>query len=420
LIPRRMEEERLTISLQVPVISQEIVLVSAGEGSIFDLITLLVRGKHGIVSKDFAKISRLVHNGNEPERLIRKYANLQPCDTLRRYLLDAVSLNLDWTELKKLIWKRKGEAEHEYQKYTMQVESRVLLVIGLGTFLPIIFSISVFINSLWRNLVAMLIIAMLFIVLLIMLDRWLMKPIRKVEILGSSEFTWQKRGVFNHTVKEELQETVVVLSLLGEFLCREKISPESAIMSVSQVYGGWLSPLLVEIARKISYDGETFNSAWHWFKGNLVNVQCRQIVGILPQMIEKTAEEAGERLMEVSSYVRENMTLIDERENIFAAQRFKSKLLSLFSSAALGLVAALSPLFAAINMQQTSFIGSRALISSSDVITTTLVLLSMATLNTLNAMRTVRAEKPMLYVLISVSVFLTVFFLSIHLTNGFA
>jgi uncharacterized membrane protein YidH (DUF202 family) len=59
------------------------------------------------------------------------------------------------------------------------------------------------------------------------------------------------------------------------------------------------------------------------------------------------------------------------------------------------------------------------LTSTNDVITTTIILLSMAALNTLNAMKTVRAEKPLFYVLISVSVFLTVFSLSIHLMNGF-
>nr|MDO8099879.1 hypothetical protein [Candidatus Njordarchaeota archaeon] len=417
-IPRKMEEEKLAISYQVPIILQEIVLASAGSGSIFDLITLLVKGKHPIVSKAFAKITKRVSNGDEPEKLIRKYANLQPCQTLRRYLLDAVSLGLNWTELKNVFSRSRGEAEYEYQKYTMQVESRVLLVIGLGTFWPIIFSISIFVNSLWHNVPVMLLIALLFLVLLALLQKLLMKPVINVEILGDPKRSYEMRGVLNHTAKEELQETIVILSLVGEFLCREKVSPESAVKSVSQVYGGWLSPLFTELARRISYNAETFNDAWQWFKNNLTNIQCRQIIGILPQMIEKTAEEAGERLIDVVSYVRENMALTEERENIFAAQRFKAKLLSLFSSAALGLVAALSPLFAIVSAQHMSFIGSGSLTSTHDVIITAIVLLSMTALNTLNAMKTVRAEKPMFYALVSASIFMTVFTLSIHLVSG--
>jgi len=419
-IPRRMEEEKLVISYQVPIILQEIALASAGSGSMFDLIVLLVKGKHPIVSKAFAKITRRVSNGDEPEKLVRKYANLQPCQTLRRYLLDAISLNLDWAELKNVLTKRRGEAEYEYQKYTMQVESRVLLVIGLGTFWPIIFSISVFVNGLWHDVPVMLLIALLFLILLALLQKLLMKPIINVEILGSPERSYQMGGVFNHTAKEELQETIVILCLIGEFLCREKVSPESAVKSVSQVYDGWLSPLFTELARKISYNGETFNDAWQWFKSNFTNIQCRQIIGILPQMIEKTAEEAGERLIEVVSYVRENMALTEERENIFAAQRFKAKLLTLFSSAALGLVAALSPLFTIVGVHHISFIGPGSLISTNDVTVTAIVLLSMTALNTLNAMKTVRVEKPLLYAFVSVSIFVTVFTLSIHLVSGLA
>nr|MDO8134802.1 hypothetical protein [Candidatus Njordarchaeum guaymaensis] len=173
-------------------------------------------------------------------------------------------------------------------------------------------------------------------------------------------------------------------------------------------------------ARRISYNGETFNDAWQWFKSNFANIQCRQIIGILPQMIEKTAEEAGERLIEIVSYVKENMALIEERENIFAAQRFKAKLLSLFSSAALGLVAALSPLFTIVSAQHMSFIGSGSLTSTNDIIVTTIVLLSMTALNTLNAMKTVSAEKPALYALLSVSIFMTVFILSLQSIKGLA
>lgn len=419
-IPRRIEKEKLVISYQVSIILQEIVLASAGSGSIFDLITLLVKGKHPIVSKAFAKITRRVSNGDEPEKLIRKYANLQPCETLRRYLLDAVSLDLDWTELKKVLSKRRGEAEHEYQRYTLQVESRVLLIIGLGTFWPIIFSIAAFVNGLWHNVPVMLLIALLFLFLIALLQKLLMKPIRNVEILGGPGHAYDTRGLFNHTAKEELQETMTILPLLGEFLCREKVSPESAVNSVSQIYSGWLSPLLTEVARRISYNGETFNDAWQWFKSNFANIQCRQIIGILPQMIEKTAEEAGERLIEIVSYVKENMALIEERENIFAAQRFKAKLLSLFSSAALGLVAALSPLFTIVSAQHMSFIGSGSLTSTNDIIVTTIVLLSMTALNTLNAMKTVSAEKPALYALLSVSIFMTVFILSLQSIKGLA
>jgi hypothetical protein len=419
-ISRKIEKEKLVISYQVPLILQEIVLASAGSGSIFDLVILIAKGNHGIVSKAFARIAKHVSNGEEPEKLVKRYANSQPCESLRRYLVDAIAANLEWSELKKVLRERKGEAEYEYQKYTMQVESRVLLIVGLGTFWPIIFSVAVLVSSMSNNLVSLIIIASLFIVLLLLLQNLLMKPIRRTEILGAQGDAHRKKGLLNHTPKQELQELMVVLSLIGESLHRERVSPEAALRAAGEAYDGWLRPILKDIISKILYNGETFDVAWLSLGEKFTSSQCRQIIGMLPQMLEKTAEEAGERLIEVVSYIKENQVLIEERENVITAQRFKAKLLSLFSSAALGLIGALSPLFSLISTRgpDTSSFGLPTF--GHDMMIPTVVLMLMTVINTFNAMKTVGAEKPILYTVFSCSVFLTVFTTSIHLIGGLA
>jgi hypothetical protein len=419
-IPREIEKEKVMISYQVPLILQEIVLASAGSGSIFDLVILVAKGNHGIVSKAFARIVSSVSNGEEPEKLVREYANSQPCESLRRYLVDAIAANLEWSELKKVLRERKGEAEYEYQKYTMQVESRVLLIVGLGTFLPIIFSVAVLVSSMSNNLLSMIIIATLFIILLLLLQKLLMKPIRRTEILGAQGNVHREKGPLNRTAKQELQELMVVLSLVGEFLHRERVSPEAALRAAGEAYDGWLKPILEDTILKILYNGETFDIAWLNLGDRFTSGQCRQIIGMLPQMLEKTAEETGERLIEVVSYIKENQALIEERENVITAQRFKAKLLSLFSSAALGLIGALSPLFSLISTRGpgTSPFGLPTL--SHDIMIPTIVLLLMTAINTFNAMKTVGVEKPILYSSFCCSVFLAVFAASIYLIGGLA
>ncbi len=417
-VPRKFEKEKAIISYQVPLIVQEIVLASAGSGSIFDLVVLVARGNHGTVSKAFSKIVKYIDNGEEPERLVRKYANSQPCESLRRYLLDALSVDLDWSELKKVLKERKGEAEFEYQRYTMQVESRVLIIVGLGTFWPIIFSVAVFVNSLSNNLLSMITMALLFVVLLLILQKQLMKAVRRTEILGEERNVQGMNGLLNHTAKEELQELMVVLSLIGELLYRERVSPESALRVASETYNGWLSPVISETVRRILYNGEAFNDAWLWLRNKFSSDQCRQIIGMLPRMIERTAEEAGERLTEVVSYVKENQALIEERENVLSAQRFKAKLLTLFSSAALGLIGAISPLFAMIGTRQLSTPAFGFSVLSHDTMIPTIVLLFMTTINTFNAMKTVGVEKPLVYTCFCTSVFLAAFAISIHLMSG--
>jgi hypothetical protein len=418
-IPRKFEKEKVTISSQVPLILQEIILSSAGSGSIFDLVMLVAKGNHGIVSKAFAKIARRISNGEAPEKLVRRYANSQPCDSLRRYLVDAIAANLEWDELKKVLRERKGEAEYEYQKYTMQVESRVLLIVGLGTFLPIIFSVAVLMNSMSNNTFSSIIVATLFIVLLLLMQNLLMKPIRGTEILGA-QVANRKNGLLNRTTKQELQELMVVLSLMGESLHIEGVSPEAALRATGEAYDGWLEPILRDTISKILYNGETFDIAWLSLGDKFTSGQCRQIIGMLPQMLEKTAEEAGERLVEVVSYIRENQGLIEERENVITAQRFKAKLLSLFSSAALGLIGALAPLFSMVGTQEpsTSPFGLPTL--GHDIMIPTVVLLLMTVINTFNAMKTVGADKPILYTFFCSSVFLVVFATSIRLIGGLA
>jgi hypothetical protein len=332
--------------------------------------------------------------------------------------LDALSVDLDWSELKKVLKERKGEAEFEYQRYTMQVESRVLIIVGLGTFWPIIFSVAVFVNSLSNNLLSMIIMALLFVVLLLILQKQLMKAVRRTEILGEQRNVQGMNGLLGHKAKEEMQELMVVLSLIGELLYRERVSPESALRVASETYDGWLSPLILETAQKILYNGETFNDAWLWLRNKFSSDQCRQIIGMLPRMIERTAEEAGERLIEVVSYVKENQVLIEERENVLSAQRFKAKLLTLFSSAALGLIGAISPLFAVISTRQFSTPAFGFSVLTHDTMILTIVLLLMTTINTFNAMKTVGVEKPLVYTCFCTSVFLTAFAISIHLMSG--
>lgn len=419
-IPRKFEKEKVVISYQVPLILQEIVLASAGSGSIFDLVILVAKGNHGIVSKAFARIAKHISNGEQPEKLVRRYANSQPCESLRRYLVDAIAANLDWIELKKVLRERKGEAEYEYQRYTMQVESRVLLIVGLGTFWPIIFSVAVLVNSMSNNLLSMIIVATLFIVLLLILQNQLMKPIRRTEILGAQGDTRRRKGSLDHTAKQELQELMVVLSLIGESLHREGFSPEAALRETGEAYSGWLSPILKDAVSKILYNGETFDVAWLQLRDKFTSNQCRQIISMLPQMLEKTAEEAGERLVEVVSYIKENQVLIEERENVITAQRFKAKLLSLFSSAALGLIGALSPLFSMISNRGLIIPSFRLLTLSPDTMIPTIVLLLMTVMNTFNAMKTVGVDRPIIYTCFCSSVFLAVFAASIHLIGGLA
>ncbi|WXG43042.1 MAG: hypothetical protein WED04_03100 [Promethearchaeati archaeon SRVP18_Atabeyarchaeia-1] len=418
-IPRELEREKLTISYETPLILQEIILASAGSESIFDLAKMVVMGKHPIVSKAFSRIVEHVNNGDRPEELVMRYANYQPCETLRRHLMDAISLNLEWSEIKRVLQGRRGEAEFEYEKYTMQTETRILLIVGFGTFWPIIFSIAIFINNLWRNLLSMVFVALLFSVLLYVLQRRLMKPVRNVQILGGENSGQRAKGLLNHTLKEELQETIILMSILGELLHRENVSPERAVKRASEIYRGWLSPILNELTYRIIYDGETFGEAWMRFANSFSNPQCRQVLGTLPLMIERTAEVAGERLIDVASYIKENQTLIEERENVLGAQRFKAKLLSVFSSAALGLIAALSPLFMMVGMRQFSLSFFTSSLWSSDAMVSVMVLLLMTLTNTFNVAKAVGIEKPAVYLCSSASVFLVVFILSTRMISGF-
>jgi hypothetical protein len=136
-------------------------------------------------------------------------------------------------------------------------------------------------------------------------------------------------------------------------------------------------------------------------------------------MIEKTAEVAGERMIEVAFYIKENQTLIEERESVLVAQRFKAKLLSVFSSAALGLVGALSPLFMLVGTRQFNLAMFPSSIWAGDTIVAVVVLLLMTITNTFNVTKAVGMERPVIYVFSSVSVFLVVFILSVRLISGF-
>ncbi|UCH05793.1 MAG: hypothetical protein JSW05_06410, partial [Candidatus Thorarchaeota archaeon] len=67
------------------------------------------------------------------------------------------------------------------------------------------------------------------------------------------------------------------------------------------------------------------------------------LLSMIPLMCEASAVAAGERISRIAARLVQRSSVAKERESIIAAQRLKVYLLSLTSSAVLGLLAALSP-----------------------------------------------------------------------------
>jgi hypothetical protein len=150
-------------------------------GSTFDAIYFVAKSNFPRVSQDFEKILYRVNNNESPEKLLLDYAQKQPSTTLRKHIttlfvvndLDsAVDLMKDSTQF---------EVRNAYDRFTLELDSRLALAIGMSTIIPIFLGLFLIIYGL-ANSPFILLTVPLHIALLHVLKNQILS--NKVELVG--------------------------------------------------------------------------------------------------------------------------------------------------------------------------------------------------------------------------------------------
>ncbi len=329
---------RLGLSEEADLVFEQFVLVFQSDGTIFDAIEMVAQSRHPYLSPIFQGMILRINEGVPPETCLSEFAKNQPSDDLRRYIMGILSALEQKTELLDLLSGESFEADMTLRQRNLELESRLLVVAALATYVPIMLTLAVSLSGYATNPMVLLLVPLFIAMNLLLKNRF------------SSQFSAyfdrpNKAGVFQPSqreIVEEYDEFLNFLMLLGERL-RSGDTLEVAITEVRNDTGSEVQQLIDPAINSIYWGGGSSKEAFLISAGTAKGQRVSNMLEMIPAMCEVSATAAGERLARIAGRLVQRSAVAKERETIVAAQRLKVYLLSLTSSAVLGLLTALSP-----------------------------------------------------------------------------
>jgi hypothetical protein len=230
------------------------------------------------------------------------------------------------------------EADLGLRQRNLELESRLLIVAALTTYMPIMATLTIALSGYATN-IAILLIAPIFIVLNNLLKS------RFTSQFASYFDRPQENGVFipsQTDIIKEYDEFLNFLILLGE-----RLSLGDTLEVALPVVRDHVEPSvqrLVDIAiESIYWKNHSIEEAIKVASEKALGQRVANMLNMIVLMCEASTIEAGNRLTKIAARLMKRSAIAKERDSIIAAQKMKVYLLSYTSATVLGLMASLSP-----------------------------------------------------------------------------
>jgi hypothetical protein len=333
-----MNSYKLGLSEEADLVFEQFILVFQSGGTIFDAIEMVAQSDHPYLSMAFKQIISKINEGTPPETCLMEFAKDQPSDDLRRYFTAIVSSLEKKTDLIDNLSGESFEADLALRQKNLELESRLLIVAALVTYMPIMFTLAASLAGFATNIMILL-VAPIFILL---------------NALLKSRFSRQFSAYFDRpretsivppTQKEIISEYDAFLNfliLLGERL-RSGDTLEVSLMSIRDDLEIEVQNL-IDIALIATYEeGASIVEGMTLASEKALGQRVSQMLNMIAIMCETSAQAAGDRLSKIATRLVKRSAIAKERDSIIAAQRMKVYLLTITSAAVLGMLASLSP-----------------------------------------------------------------------------
>ena len=333
-----MNNYKIGLSEEADLVFEQFILVFQSGGTIFDAIEMVAQSDHPYLSLAFKQMIRRINDGTPPETCLMEFAKDQPSDDLRRYFTALVSSLEKKTDLIDTLSGESFEADLALRQKNLELESRLLIVAALVTYVPIMFTLAAALAGYATNILIVL-VAPIFILM---------------HALLKSRFSRQFSAYFDRpretsivppTQKQIISEYDAFLNfliLLGERL-RSGDTLEFSLMAISDDLEIEVQKL-IDIALNAAYiEGASIAEGMALASEKALGQRVSQMLNMIAIMCETSAQAAGERLSKIATRLVKRSAVAKERDSIIAAQRMKVYLLTITSAAVLGMLASLSP-----------------------------------------------------------------------------
>ncbi len=333
-----MNSYKLGLSEEADLVFEQFILVFQSGGTIFDAIEMVAHSDHPYLSMVFKQMIGEINEGTPPEICLMDFAKDQPSDDLRRYFTAIVSSLEKKTDLIDTLSGESFEADLALRQKNLELESRLLIVAALVTYVPIMFTLAASLAG-YATSILVLLVAPVFILM---------------NALLKSRFSRQFSAYFDRpretsivapTQKQIISEYDAFLNfliLLGERL-RSGDTLEVSLASIHDDIDIEVQTLVDEVLSAIHKDEASITEGMARASEKALGQRVSQMLNMIAIMCETSAQAAGDRLSRIATRLVKRSAVAKERESIIAAQRMKVYLLTITSAAVLGMLASLSP-----------------------------------------------------------------------------
>lgn len=317
---------------------QDLILILNTTNSYFDAIHFISQSKYPIISQIFKDmIFEINFNGKSPEALIFEFIGNLPNGILKERLLNLMASKFLPNNLIEQMEFYTGEKKSEYVAITRQIESKLIIIIGVCLFFPILTALFISFLGTSASFFALLIIPF-FIFFSYQFKNRILRS--HFELFGESILLGKDDLSKDNSI---LNELLHFLTYFGNEL-KQEAPQEIAFIKAFEFYNGPLKHSIKNSVISIFSRNQSFSIGWNVLKTNFNDLQIQFLLSLIGRMLEKSSSETGNRILSIIQQLKANRELIQEREGIIKSQQFKIKFLVFIIAGILGLIASLTPL----------------------------------------------------------------------------
>jgi hypothetical protein len=333
-----MNRYKLLLSEQSDLMFEQFALVYQAGGTIFDAIEMIAQSEHPYLSKAFQGILAETQKGIAPERALMSFANNQPSQDMRRYIITILSASERDVDLLDMVSGESYEADMTLRQKNLELESRLLVTTALLTYLPMVAVLALSLTGVAENPLVILLFPAFSILALVLRKRF---SNRYTTYFDTPRETGFGQPSQNEVIKE-YDEFLNFLILLGERLSLGD-TLEVALFEVRNDVDKEIQRLLDPALACLNSKNCSLEEALSEASDKALGARVAQILNLLWLMAASSARDTGARIRKIATRLVERSEVAKERDTIIAAQRLKVYILSLTSALVLGFLTSLAP-----------------------------------------------------------------------------
>jgi len=334
-LPSKMKETKLVFSEIADLVYELFSLILVTTNSIFQAIEEIANANIPQISERFIEIIQRV-NAEEipPETALKEFADTQPSSDLRRRLNMILALEHDPKQLSQFSFEGSSEINSALRKLNMELESRLLIIAMILTYIPIFLVIVLAMEGYSTSF-----IPFIALIIYIILVRFLIKRV------SGNLFSARGKSTAWLPLKDEVNEIKAITDFIVVFAGMLRIhgSPENAMFESAQYAEPKLRERIIKAFSPIYSDMYTYKEAIEKLIENTKTLRGKILLKIAYIMSETNPIEAPIFLMRISKQIAIRNEFTEEKRNIIEAQGIKIEVLSKTSAAVIGITVGLAP-----------------------------------------------------------------------------